>query len=218
VNPALASTWLYLIRHGEVEGAAEGRFFGHTDVALSPVGLRQVEALSRRLAEEPIDAVYASDLLRARQSAAPLAAVRRVGPVALPALREVAMGRWEGLTFRQIRERDPDALRDWLADPTTFAFPGGENLEDLRARVVPAIGEALARHAGGRFAVVAHGGSNRVVLAEALGLPLGNALRLAQDYACLNLIEYRERSTVLHRLNHQLAEVPGAPPVETTAT
>jgi alpha-ribazole phosphatase len=212
----VASTWVYLIRHGEVEGAAEGRFFGHTDVALSAVGLRQVEALSRRLAAEPIEAVYASDLQRARQSAAPLAA-GRLGPVILPALREVAMGRWEGLTFRQIHERDPDALRDWLADPRTFAFPGGESLEDLRARVVPALGAILARHPGGRLAVVAHGGSNRVVVAEALGLPLGHALRLAQDYACLNLIEYRERDAVLHRLNHPVAEVPAAPPVETAA-
>ena len=213
-----ASTWVYLIRHGEVEGAAEGRFFGHTDVALSSIGREQVEVLGRRLGSEPIDAVYASDLLRARQSAAPLAVARRVAPLTVPALREVAMGRWEGLTFRQIRERDPESLRDWLADPTTFAFPGGENLEDLRAMIVPAVGDILARHAGRRLAVVAHGGSNRVLLAEALGLPLRNALRLAQDYACLNLIEYREQGAVLHRLNHRIAEVPSAPPVETTAS
>jgi broad specificity phosphatase PhoE len=212
VSPA--STWLYLIRHGEVTGSTEGRFFGHTDVALSTVGLRQVAALSERLAAEPIDAVYTSDLLRARQSAAPLAAPGRVGPVVLPALREIAMGRWEGLTFGQIREQDPDALRGWLADPTAVPFPGGETLQELRDRVVPAIGEALARHAGRRVAVVAHGGSNRVVLAEALGLPLRNALRLAQDYACVNLIEYRQAGAVLHRLNHQLTGVPAAPPVE----
>jgi alpha-ribazole phosphatase len=214
---SVASTWVHLIRHAEVEGAAEGRFFGHTDVALSPRGRRQAEALGHHLAAEPIEAVYASDLARARQSAAPLARTRRLTPVTLPALREVAMGRWEGLTFRQIRERDPDALRDWLDDPTSFAFPEGESLGDLRARLVPVVGEIVARHGGRRVAIVAHGGANRVILAEALGLPLRNALRLAQDYACVNLIEYRERAAVLHHLNRCVVEPGGVPPVETTA-
>ncbi|MGH7321300.1 MAG: histidine phosphatase family protein [Candidatus Rokuibacteriota bacterium] len=211
-----ASTWVYLIRHGEVEGAAEGRFFGHTDVGLSATGLKQVEALGRQFAPEPIEAVYASDLIRARDSAGPLARSRGVEPLLLPALREVAMGRWEGLTFREIREREPDTLREWLVDPTRVPFPGGENLEDLRARLMPAVEQILSGHAGRRLAVVAHGGSNRVILAEALGMPLTNALRLAQDYACVNLIEYRQTDAVLHRLNHQVAGVPAAAPVEAT--
>ena len=213
----MASTWVYLIRHGEVEHAAEGRFFGHTDVALSATGLRQVEALARQLALEPIEAVYASDLTRARQSAAPLAGSRGLDPVVVPALREMAMGRWEGLTFPEIREREPDALARWLANLTTFPFPGGENLEDLRARVMPAFREILARHAGRRVAVVAHGGPNRVILAEALGLPLGHLLRLAQDYACWSVVEYRADAAILHTLNQRVAGIAAAAPVERTA-
>jgi len=213
----MASTWVYLIRHGEVEHAAEGRFFGHTDVALSATGLRQVEALARQLALEPIEAVYASDLTRARQSAAPLAGSRGLDPVVVPALREMAMGRWEGLTFPEIREREPDALARWLANLTTFPFPGGENLEDLRARVMPAFREILDRHAGGRIAVVAHGGPNRVILAEALGLPLGHLLRLAQDYACWSVVEYQADAAILHTLNQRVAGIAAAAPVERTA-
>jgi alpha-ribazole phosphatase len=211
------STWLYLIRHGEVEHTADGRFFGHTDVALSAAGLVQVDALGRQLALEPIEAVYASDLRRARQSAVPLAAARGFEPVVLPALREMAMGRWEGLTFREIREREPEALGQWLANLTTYPFPGGENLEGLRARVMPAVDAVLARHRGGRVAVVAHGGTNRVILAEALGLPLGHVLRLAQDYACWSLIEYRAGGPVLHTLNQRVAAIAAAAPVERTA-
>lgn len=213
----MSSTWLYLIRHGEVEHAAEGRFFGHTDVALSATGLRQVEALAHQLAPEPLEAVYASDLQRARQSATPLAEARRLTPVIVPALREMAMGRWEGLTFREIREREPEALRDWLADLAAFPFPGGESVEQLRARVLPALREILARHAGGRVAVVAHGGSNRVILAEALGLPLGHLLRLAQDYAGWSVVEYRADTAILHTLNQRVAGIAAAAPVERTA-
>jgi alpha-ribazole phosphatase len=211
-----ASTWVYLLRHGEVEHAAEGRLFGHTDVPLSAVGRRQVETLARELAEEPVEAVYASDLLRARHSAGPLAAARGLALVLVPELREVAMGRWEGLTFREIRTREPESAARWLADPVGVPFPGGESLADLRARILPALSAILARHAGRRIAVVAHGGVNRVLLGEALGLPLANVLRLAQDYACWNLVEYREQGAVLHALNRRVGGTAGMPAVEMT--
>jgi alpha-ribazole phosphatase len=197
------ATWLHLIRHGEVERAAERRFLGHTDVALSATGLTQVQALARRLGGEPIEAVYASDLLRARQSAAPLAAERRVAPVADPAFREMAMGRWEGLTFEEIRAREPEAAARWLGDPATVAFPAGERLEALRGRVLPALARVLARHRGGHVALVAHGGPNRVILGEALGLPLRHVLRLAQDYGAWSLVEYHDGAAVVHTLNQR---------------
>jgi broad specificity phosphatase PhoE len=212
----MASTWLYLARHGEVLHAVEGRFFGHTDVALSPAGLAQATALGARLAAESIEAVYASDLLRAQQSAAPLAAARGTGVVAVPPLRELAMGRWEGLTFAEIRARDPELCDRWLADPFAMPFPEGEGLTDLRARALPALRRIVERHAGGRIAVIAHGGTNRVILGEALGLPLGNVFRLAQDYAAWSLIEYRDGGAVVHALNQRLAGAPGARPVEAT--
>ena len=64
--------------------------------------------------------------------------------------------------------------------------------------------------------MVAHGGTNRVILGEALGLPLANILRLAQDYAGWSLIEYRDGAAVVHSLNQRPAGPPGAPPVEST--
>jgi broad specificity phosphatase PhoE len=212
----MASTWVYLARHGEVLHAVEGRFFGHSDVALAPAGLAQARALAERLGAEPIEAVYASDLLRAQQSAAPLAAARGLDAVVVPPLREMAMGRWEGLTFAEIRAREPELCDRWLADPVTVRFPDGESLTDLHARAVPALRTLVARHAGRRIAVIAHGGTNRVILGEALGLPLGNVLRLAQDYAAWSLIEYRGDAAVVHAVNQRPARAPGAPPVEST--
>jgi alpha-ribazole phosphatase len=212
----MASTWVYLARHGEVLHAAEGRFFGHTDVALSPVGVAQAAALGERLAAEPIEAVYASDLLRARESATPLAVARGTDVIALPPLREMAMGRWEALTFAEIHAREPELCARWLADPFAMPFPEGEGLADLRARAVPALRRVIDRHAGRRIAVVAHGGTNRVILAEALGLPLANIFRLAQDYAAWSLIEYRGDGAVVHIVNQRPAGTPGAPPVESS--
>jgi broad specificity phosphatase PhoE len=195
--------------------AAERRFFGHTDVPLSPAGLLQVAALARALGAEAIEAVYASDLARARESAAPLAVARGVDVAALASLREAAMGRWEGLTFAEIQAREPELSARWLADPVDVAFPGGESLRDLRARIAPALRELVARHAGRRIAVVAHGGTNRVILGEALGLPLAAALRLPQDYAAWSLVEYRADGAVLHTLNRRPTGVPVARPAGT---
>lgn len=202
----MASTWLYLVRHGEVREGAEGRFVGHTDPPLSETGLEQARRVGRALAELPIEAVYSSDLLRSRQSAAEVARPLGLEPVAVPALREMAMGRWEGLTLQEIAARDPDLLTAWLARLDTFVFPGGEGLLQLRARVLPALREILDRHAGRRVVVVAHGGPNRVILAEALGLPLAHLLRLGQEYGGLSLIEYRADTAIVHRLN----QPPGA--------
>jgi broad specificity phosphatase PhoE len=211
-----ASTWVYLARHGEVLHAGEGRFFGHTDVSLSPVGVAQADALAERLRAEPIEAVYASDLLRARLSAAPLASARGTSVVVVPPLREIAMGRWEGLTFGEIRAREPELCDRWLAEPFAIPFPEGEGLGDVQVRALPAIRSLVERHAGGRIAVVAHGGTNRVILGEALGLPLANILRLAQDYAGWSLIEYRAGGAVVHSVNQRPGGAAGAPPVEST--
>jgi alpha-ribazole phosphatase/probable phosphoglycerate mutase len=126
------------------------------------------------------------------------------------------MGRWEGLTFAEIQAREPELCDRWLADPFAMPFPDGEGLPDLRARAVPALRKVVERHAGGRIAVIAHGGTNRVILAEALGLPLGNIFRLGQDYAAWNLVEYRETGAVVHAVNQRPTGVPGAPPVEST--
>ena len=212
----MASTWVYLARHGEVLHAAEGRFFGHTDVALSPAGIAQTVALAKRLRTEPIEAVYASDLARARHSAAPLAVARGTEVVAMAPLREIGMGRWEGLTFAEIQTREPELCDRWLADPFVIPFPDGEALTDVRARAVPAIRTLVERHGGGRIAVVAHGGTNRVILGEALGLPLANILRLAQDYAAWSLIEYRDGAAVVHSVNQRPPGPPGTAPVEST--
>jgi broad specificity phosphatase PhoE len=210
-----ASTWVYVIRHGEVEQAVEGRFFGQTDVGLSAVGGRQVETLARVLGHEAIEAVYSSDLTRARASAAPLAAARGVAPVAVPALREMALGRWEGWTFAEMQAREPELVRHWLADPVGFRYPGGEGLLDLRMRALPALAAVVAGHPGGRVAVVAHGGTNRVILGEVLGVPLGEILRIGQDYAAWSLVEYGPDGPVLHALNQRI-EVTATAPVETT--
>jgi broad specificity phosphatase PhoE len=185
-----------------VVGAETRRFIGHLDVALSPLGIAQVDALSRRLEAVAFDAIYCSDLERTRHSAEILAAPHALTPVGNPALREFAMGEWDGLTADQIRARDACAFEAWMADVGRFQFPGGESLPDLVARAVPVFEALVARHAGGTIAVVAHGGSNRAILCHALGLGPERLLALGQDYAALSVLERSEGRWILRVLNH----------------
>ena len=159
----MASTWVYLARHGEVLHAAEGRFFG---TWTSPCRLR---AWPRRRPSGSASARSRSRPSTRATSFAPSSRRRRCrrpeDRLAVPPLREMAMGRWEGLTSAEIRAREPELCDRWLADPFAMPFPDGESLADLRARAVPAFRRVVERHAGRRIAVIAHGGTNRVLLA-----------------------------------------------------
>ena len=190
------------MRHGSVVGAETRRFIGHLDVPLSPLGEAQLQALAARLREVTLDAIYCSDLLRTRRSAEILAAPHRLTPISDPALREFAMGQWDGLTADEIRALDARAFDVWTADVGRFQFPGGESLPDLEARVWPAFEGLLAKHPGGTVAVVAHGGSNRAILCRALGLGTDRLLALGQDYAALSVLERRGAHWTLRVLNH----------------
>jgi broad specificity phosphatase PhoE len=199
---ALSATTVCLVRHGSVVGAETRRFIGHLDVPLSPLGIAQIDALSCRLRGVTFDGIYCSDLERTRHSAEILAAPHHLTPIRDPALREFAMGEWDGLTAEQIRARDARAFEAWMADVGRFQFPGGESLPDLIARAVPAFDALVARHAGGTVAVVAHGGSNRAILCHALGLGPERLLALGQDYAALSVLERADGRWALRRLNH----------------
>jgi alpha-ribazole phosphatase len=199
---------VYLVRHGRVVGAERRRFIGHLDVPLSPEGEAEMERLAGRLGSVPLAAVYASDLARARRSAEILARPHGLAPEILPALREMAMGRWEGLTAEEIQAREPEAFRDWMDRVGEFPFPEGESVPVLLARAWPAFLTIVAAHPGERVAIVGHAGTNRAILCRALGLPLDRLLAFGQDYAGLSLLQWRGTHGVLHLLNVPAPESP----------
>lgn len=181
-------TLIYLVRHGEVVHAETRRFIGHLDVPLSNRGERQCVAQAAVLRDLGLSAIFSSDLARARRSAEIIAAPHGLAPVEIPALREMSMGRWDGLTADEIRRREPHAFADWMTRVGEFPFPEGESIPDLLARAWPAFASICARYAGQSVAIVAHGGTNRALLCHALGIPLGRLLGFGQDYGALSLL------------------------------
>jgi alpha-ribazole phosphatase len=195
-------TRIYLIRHGEVQGAGTPRYNGHADVSLSERGVAQYHALKERFAGSRIAACYTSDLTRCVAGAGILGAHLGVEPVREPNLRELNIGVWEGMTWAEIIAEYPDAWEARLADIVNYRVPGGENLLDLRQRITPVIDAIVARHRGEEVLVVAHGGANRVILLDAMGAPLSSLFRIEQDYCCLNIIDcYADGKRVVKLLN-----------------
>jgi alpha-ribazole phosphatase len=146
--------------------------------------------MKERLAGEGINACYSSDLTRCATGAAIIASRLCLEPVLLRNLRELDIGVWEGKTWEEIQADYPKEWEARLADIVNYRVPGGENLSDLRNRVIPIIGEIARRHRGENVLVIAHGGANRVVLLDAIGAPLSSLFNIEQEYCCLNVIDY----------------------------
>ena len=206
----MTRTVVYLFRHGEPVLAETRRFIGHLDVPLSPRGEAQCVAQSARLRDVPITALYTSDLVRARRSGELLGAPAACPPILVPALREMAMGRWEGLTAEEIQAREPAAFATWMASVGEFPFPDGESVPDLAARAWPAFEALVTAHAGVTIAIVAHGGTNRMLLSRALGLPLGRLLSFGQGYAAMTILAHEAGRWSLRRLNEEPVAGPRA--------
>ena len=140
------ATTLLIARHGETDWNRARRWQGHADPPLNDFGREQARALSATVTQ--IDAIYASDLVRARQTAEIVGAEHGVPVRVEPRLREVDVGEWSGLTNNEIAERYPGATQ-WTT---------GETREAMGERVVAALLEIAAAHPGGRVLVVTHGG------------------------------------------------------------
>lgn len=145
------------MRHGETDWNRERRWQGHTDRPLNEEGRAQADALADRLADEPIAAVYSSDLLRAHETARVVAGRKGLDVTALHDLREVDVGSWEGLTHDEIEHRFPG----------TEHWEGGETREQMAARVLAALDRIAETHPGQQVLVVTHGGALRAVLRHA---------------------------------------------------
>lgn len=188
---------LWLIRHGETDYNAQGRWQGQTDTPLNALGERQAKALALRLKDVAFDAVYSSDLSRALRTAA--LALPHHTVIADPRLRELHFGRWEGLVWHQIPEHERADLENWRSNPAGFMPPEGEHFSDMLARIAAWRADLPAQ---GRLAVVTHGGTLRALFFHLLGLP--NSERrwgLALDNCSISRVQISSRTTTILAIN-----------------
>lgn len=158
---------LILIRHAQSQWNAVGRWQGHADPALTPLGHEQADALASEFAGERVHRIYSSDLLRARQTAEALAARLALDFEVDPTFRELDVGCWSGLTRDEIEARDPALLAAFETGDPSVRPGDGETRAELRQRARDRVALLAAEHPGERIAVVTHLGFIRALLPDA---------------------------------------------------
>jgi probable phosphoglycerate mutase len=171
---------IILLRHGRIEDG-KGRCVGRTDVRLSPDGLAQARDLADELGAISFARLCSSPAQRTRATLGPLAERLGLAVETLPALAEIDMGAWDGLTFDEIRERFPEEYAARGKRLSQYRVPGGESFEDVADRAMAALDE-LARGPQPVLAAT-HAGVIRAVLCRVTGHPLDGLFRFTPGYA-----------------------------------
>ena len=171
---------LLLVRHGETD--LTGTFCGQSDPDLNARGQEQARELAQELKSVAIDAVYSSDLLRARRTAESLAHAAKVTLQVVPALREIAFGAWEALRWPEIETRFPQESRLWMNGYPRRSAPGGESIQNFEHRVRSAAEEILGA-AQGTVCIVSHGGVMRLLLKHLSQIGDDDAWALTREHA-----------------------------------
>jgi broad specificity phosphatase PhoE len=194
-------TTLLLIRHGQTDHNAAGRWQGHLDVPLNENGQAQAQALAQRLADWPIEAVYSSDLQRAMQTAVAIATPHTLQPTFDPIWRERDVGAFQSLNSQEIQTKFPavwaDMLKTGVLNP-----PNGEHQTSLRERAERALAQVLSQHEGQMIAIVSHGALLNGLISNVLGIPRERFGRFRLNgNTGLSIVENNSRGPVLTLLN-----------------
>jgi len=161
----------------------------------------QAQQLAEELSTARLSAVYSSDLQRAHVTAEIIARSSMLKVRVDPSWREIDMGDWEGRTVSALHNEASQLVERLFAEPDSFKYPEGESFADFTVRVGSALDQVLKSHSGDEIALVAHGGVCRTIIGTALGMPMKNWLRLAQDYGCLNVLDWYDQYPTLRFLN-----------------
>ena len=168
---------------------------------LNENGLAQAQKIAERLATQKIDAVYASPLPRAIQTAKPLADSHKLDIEISADLLDIDYGAWEGLAREEIRTKFPALYDKWVKTPGKVDFPGGESVRQVRLRVEKLLGNLCEDHLGETVALVSHRITCHVALCVALGLANDSLWHIRQDLGCINLMQERDGIYIVTLMN-----------------
>ncbi len=167
---------LTLVRHGALDSSLDGCYVGRLDVPLSDEGKHQAVQLANHLAQAMADAIWCSPALRAQETSRPIAERLNLACSVMNELSEVNFGRWEGLSFEQIRTTDPHLVNEWAKMKDDFCFPQGESQAEFQQRIAQ-IAEKLIDCDHRHIVLVSHGGVIRALLCHLLGWPAKDYLK-----------------------------------------
>jgi broad specificity phosphatase PhoE len=183
-------TRIILVRHGQTPWNKDKIFRGSRDIPLNDTGREEASLAGEWLKGQRIDAAYCSPLSRARDTGEAIARHHGLKVLDLPGLTDLCYGDWEGVPLTEVKVKYADLYRQWEAAPQAVRFPGGETLDEVKARALGAVAEVLARHAGQTVLLAAHRAVNKVLIAAFIGLDNSHFWRLGQDTTAINYFHY----------------------------
>jgi probable phosphoglycerate mutase len=185
---ALRPKKIYLLRHGVVQGFSRKTYIGRVDIPLNSQGIDQAKAWQRFFLGNLPPKIFCSDLKRCVAFAKIIAGTFSDRIYIEKALREITLGRWEGVAMEDIRLKEPEQWARRGGNLKGFRPPGGESFADLAKRVIPVF-QQICENAVSDMIIVGHAGVNRVILADIMDIGLNDVLKIPQDYAAGYVIE-----------------------------
>ena len=186
-------TRLIIIRHGETEWNLEGRIQGHLDSPLTESGRAQAEAIAGRLCEVEVKALYSSDLGRAYATAQIVSDKTGQDIIIDKRLRELNLGKFEGLTEEEVRKRFPEEYRYLKNAAPDYIYPEGESKRQFSLRVISCLEELMGKHLGDQIVVITHGGALSRLIRYTLGMPVVGSNEYKVCNAALNVFSYQNK-------------------------
>lgn len=203
-------TTFFLVRHGETLMNREGIFRGRLDQPLNDVGIQQAIELGKALSGVTFDAIYTSPLSRSAATASAIMTANPKNPpvVVYEPINNIYLGQWQNELKDVIAAKYPDLWKQWIFDPENIKIPDAETLDDLKARLRPAIEEMTKKHSG-NVAIVTHRSILKTLLALFIGLEGSYFWRFHLDNASYSTVEYSaDRGFTITQLNvsHHLSD------------
>lgn len=188
-------TELWLVRHGQTDWNLTGRWQGQTSHApgLNDTGRAQALTARSQLMDTHFSAIYSSDLLRSRQTAELLAEPLGLTVALEPRLREINLGKWEGMLADEIEAQYPRELAERARDPFHARAPNGESPLEVTERVIMAVNDIAANHPGESVLIVAHGVSLAVIICHLQGFPLDEVYEHVPENAKPYQVEWKRK-------------------------
>jgi phosphoserine phosphatase len=197
-------TRLILMRHGYVEGIYPERFRGRAEIPLSPLGIRQGQALADRVRAlfTPV-ALYTSPMQRCVATAGLISQATNIPSQPLMGLQDIDYGEWQGLTHEAVKQQWPELYERWKKRPHLMRFPRGESLQDVVLRTADTVREMLLRYPGDsdQVLLMGHDSVNRAALLQLLDQPLSAYWRLEQSPCAINEVVIDKQKISVRRVN-----------------
>ncbi len=181
-----------LVRHGQTDWNLEGRFQGQSDTPLNETGRVEAHTLAGKLKGLSFEAIFSSDLLRAKETAAIVGRVLGIEVTLEPRLREINQGEWEGQFVEDIRARNAENWDRRTIDPANFHPPGGESVTEVADRTQAAMNDIAHQYPRGRVLIVTHGLALATIICRVNGIPLGEAFRHIPENAVPTWVEWKD--------------------------